>query len=241
MVRYFLHKMYLFIAVTSECVSPSVMWPHGRCSSPGSPVHGIFQARVLESVAISSSRGSSWPRDWIPTFCISGRFCTIWATAVAQVRPFLLDWCQPLSSGTPATAVASSLVSLLLPTLYQSSSSCPPPPRLQPVLSPPIPQSPREAGGGTTLASLPAAQLRGKAPESSRLSGLLLPFPLSIRAVLGSVLPLEPFRHILASWPLPFLAPTLLDMCILRLAPSLTFVASVGRSPSQWGDLTTRM
>ena len=120
--------MYLFIAVTSECVSPSVMWPHGRCSSPGSPVHGIFQARVLESVAISSSRGSSWPRDWIPTFCISGRFCTIWATAVAQVRPFLLDWCQPLSSGTPATAVASSLVSLLLPTLYQSSSSGPPPP-----------------------------------------------------------------------------------------------------------------
>ena len=107
------------------------------------------------------------------------------------------------------------------------------PPRLQPVLSPPIPQSPREAGGGTTLASLPAAQLRGKAPESSRLSGLLLPFPLSIRPVLGSVLPLEPFRHILASWPLPFLAPTLLDMCILRLAPSLTFVASVGRSPSQ--------
>ena len=37
------------------------------CSLPGSSVHGIFQARVLEWVAISSSWGSSQPRDrtWI--------------------------------------------------------------------------------------------------------------------------------------------------------------------------------
>ena len=34
------------------------------CSPPGSSVHGILQARILEWVAISSSRGSSWPRDW---------------------------------------------------------------------------------------------------------------------------------------------------------------------------------
>ena len=33
------------------------------CSQPGSSVHGIFQARILERVAISSSRGSSQPRD----------------------------------------------------------------------------------------------------------------------------------------------------------------------------------
>ena len=33
------------------------------CSLPGSPVHGILQARILEWVAISFSRGSSWPRD----------------------------------------------------------------------------------------------------------------------------------------------------------------------------------
>ena len=32
------------------------------CSSPGSSVHGILQARILEWVAISFSRGSSWPR-----------------------------------------------------------------------------------------------------------------------------------------------------------------------------------
>ena len=32
---------------------------------PGSSVHGIFQARILEWLAISYSRGSSWPRDWM--------------------------------------------------------------------------------------------------------------------------------------------------------------------------------
>ena len=33
------------------------------CSSPGSSVHGILQARILEYVAIPFSRGSSQPRD----------------------------------------------------------------------------------------------------------------------------------------------------------------------------------
>ena len=39
------------------------------CSPPGSTVHGIFQARIAEWVAISYSRGSSWPRDWIRISC----------------------------------------------------------------------------------------------------------------------------------------------------------------------------
>ena len=34
------------------------------CSPPGSSVHGILQARRLVWVAVSFSRGSSWPRDW---------------------------------------------------------------------------------------------------------------------------------------------------------------------------------
>ena len=40
------------------------------CSPPGSSIHGIFQARILEWVAISFSRGSSSPRDrtWSPTW-----------------------------------------------------------------------------------------------------------------------------------------------------------------------------
>ena len=40
-------------------------------SLPGSSAHGILKARILEWVAIFSSRGSSWPRDWTHVFCIS--------------------------------------------------------------------------------------------------------------------------------------------------------------------------
>jgi len=43
------------------------------CSPPGSSVHGIFQARVLEWVAISFSRGSFQPRDQTLISCIAGR------------------------------------------------------------------------------------------------------------------------------------------------------------------------
>ena len=41
------------------------------CSPRGSSVHGIFQARIVEWVAISSSRGSSWPRDQTHGTCVS--------------------------------------------------------------------------------------------------------------------------------------------------------------------------
>ena len=41
------------------------------CNPPGSTVHGILQARILDWLAIFSSRGSSWPRDWTHVFCVS--------------------------------------------------------------------------------------------------------------------------------------------------------------------------
>ena len=50
------------------------------CSLPCSSIHGIFQARVLEWVAISFSRGSSRPRDRTQVSRIVGRCFTIWAT-----------------------------------------------------------------------------------------------------------------------------------------------------------------
>ena len=43
---------------------------------PGSSIHGILQARILERVAISFSRGSSRPRDQTQVSCIAGRFLT---------------------------------------------------------------------------------------------------------------------------------------------------------------------
>ena len=60
------------------------------CSLPVSSIHGIFQARVLEWVAISFSRGSSQPRDWAQVSCIAGRRFIIWATREAQIMSMLL-------------------------------------------------------------------------------------------------------------------------------------------------------
>ena len=53
------------------------------CSPQLCSVHEIFQARVLERVAISFSRRSSWPRDWTGVSCIAGRHFTLWATREA--------------------------------------------------------------------------------------------------------------------------------------------------------------
>ena len=49
------------------------------CSLPGSSVHGILQARILEWVAISFSRGSSRPRDRTRVSLIADRRFTVWA------------------------------------------------------------------------------------------------------------------------------------------------------------------
>ena len=51
---------------------------------PGCSLHGILQARILEWVAISFSRGSSLPGDGTQVSCIAGRFFTNWATREAQ-------------------------------------------------------------------------------------------------------------------------------------------------------------
>ena len=53
------------------------------CSLPASSTHGIFQARILEWVAISFSRGSSRPRDRTQASHITGRHFTVWATKEA--------------------------------------------------------------------------------------------------------------------------------------------------------------
>ena len=47
------------------------------CSLPGSSIHGILQARILEWVAISFSRGSSRPRDQTQVSLIAGRCFTL--------------------------------------------------------------------------------------------------------------------------------------------------------------------
>ena len=59
------------------------------CRLPGSSVHGILQARILEWLAMPFSRGSTWPRDQTLVSHIAGRFFTIWATQETWYKPYL--------------------------------------------------------------------------------------------------------------------------------------------------------
>ena len=61
------------------------LWDPVDCSPPGSSIHGIFQAKVLEWVAISFSRGSSRPRDQTQVSHIIGRCFNLWATREAPI------------------------------------------------------------------------------------------------------------------------------------------------------------
>ena len=75
------------VCVTQSCLT---LCNPMFCSPPSPSLHGVLQARILEWVAISFSRGSSWPRDqtWISR--IAGRFFIIWATREAlSLSPFL--------------------------------------------------------------------------------------------------------------------------------------------------------
>ena len=62
------------VLVTQSC--PTLCDPMD-CSPPGSSVHGTFQARILEWVAISFSRGSSRPKDQTWVSCTADRFINI--------------------------------------------------------------------------------------------------------------------------------------------------------------------
>ena len=56
----------------SRSVMSYFLQSHGLYSLPGSSVHGILQARILEWVAMPSSRGSSQPRDGTQVSCVAG-------------------------------------------------------------------------------------------------------------------------------------------------------------------------
>ena len=58
------------VHVLSHTVCPALCDPRD-CSPPGSSAHAVLQARTLEWVANSFSRGPSRPRDWTPVSCVS--------------------------------------------------------------------------------------------------------------------------------------------------------------------------
>ena len=74
----------LRVLVTQSC--PTLCDPLD-CSLPGFSICGIFQARILEWIAISFSRGSSWPRYWTQVSWIAGRLFTVWATKKEENGP----------------------------------------------------------------------------------------------------------------------------------------------------------
>ena len=90
-----------------ECMlSHSVMSDCGPmdCSQPGSSVYGIFQARKLERVTISYSRGSSRPRDQTHVPCIGRQILYLCATCEAPSTT-ILGVKDPDSSLNSATLI----------------------------------------------------------------------------------------------------------------------------------------
>ena len=71
------------VLVTQLC---PILYDPIDCSPPGSSVHGISQARILEWVAMPFSKGSSPPVDRTQVSCIAGGFFTVWAAR--KVFPF---------------------------------------------------------------------------------------------------------------------------------------------------------
>ena len=74
------------VYVLSHSVMSDSLWSTG-CSPPGSSVHEILQARILEWVVVSSSRGSSWPRDWTCVSWVTGGFFTTEPPREPQFAP----------------------------------------------------------------------------------------------------------------------------------------------------------
>ena len=97
------------------------LWDPMDCSLPGSSLRGILQARVLEWVAISFSRGSSWPRDGTWVSRIPGRRFNLWATReaqlVVQLCPTLCDptYCSSPGSSIPGIFQARKLKWVAIP------------------------------------------------------------------------------------------------------------------------------
>ena len=87
------------------------------CSLPGFYVHGILQARIVEWVATSFSRGSSWPRNQTQVSCIAGMFFTNWALREALFFNIRSDQIRSVTQSCPT--LCDPLCTPGLPVHYQ--------------------------------------------------------------------------------------------------------------------------
>ena len=108
----------MFVSVSQS--SPTLCGPVD-CRLPGSSVQGISQARILEWGTISYSRGSSWPRDWMPVPwssrgppALAGGFFTTSATCEALMKLWIIivniSSCTPFSHPVLETIVPQDKV-----------------------------------------------------------------------------------------------------------------------------------
>ena len=81
-----LYSQRYLLVTCAQSFSCIWLWDPVDCSLPGSSVYEIFQARILEWVAILFSRGSSRPRDWTRVSCVGRWIHYHWATWEALVR-----------------------------------------------------------------------------------------------------------------------------------------------------------
>ena len=129
----FFFVFFLFL-VAKSCLT---LYNRIDCSPSGFSVHGISQARLLEWVAISFSRGSSQPRDWTHISCIGRQILYHWATrcsvqfsSVTQSCPTL---CDPMDRSTPGLPVHHQLPKFTQTHVHRVSDAIQP---SHPLLSP---------------------------------------------------------------------------------------------------------
>ena len=117
-------KVKVLVAQSCPILCDSIV-----CRSSGSTAHGIPQARILELVAISSSGGSSWPRDWTWVSCIAGRLfttsttwetMTICKTILLQAIPIYNYYRQCLYEITKSSEVLEDTGMQIFVTLWQA-------------------------------------------------------------------------------------------------------------------------
>ena len=148
------------------------------CSPSGSSVHGIFQARILQWVAISFSRGSSHPRDRTQVSCTAGVFFTTRPPGkphrvVRGIRinsqPNAADLAtqqHPHSGPAPATRPASNCPERCCRGLSQLPGPSPLPSRLGGPRSSPGGRCPRARFCGPTHPSFLTAAGAGEKAEA---------------------------------------------------------------------------
>ena len=113
--------------IESSCLSPqsyATLCDPVNCNPPGSSLHGIFQAKILDRVAVFFSRGSSWPRDGTCVSCVSCNggqilYCgTTWEAPLTSYKLlFQLRFYVPYFSNTFAISQTSLPLCLLLTPL----------------------------------------------------------------------------------------------------------------------------